>query len=177
MKTKLLIPSLALLSFQTFFAQEIKVQPKDTIANTADTLKIKSVEIKATPVVNTATVLTNAEIDAKKNAENDAKKLLKEQKKLEKEQKKLEKEQKAFEKQQNKIASGEKDLIKLKKKLTKAEKKSSKSTAKFLNNQSKGKLSAIEIEEENITISKLQIKVHELQDDIAKKEKKLNKIR
>ena len=49
--------------------------------------------------------------------------------------------------------------------------------AKFAKDKRKGKLSDIDIEKENIKISKQTIKIQELQQDIDKNEKKLNKLR
>jgi hypothetical protein len=49
--------------------------------------------------------------------------------------------------------------------------------AKFAKNRAKGKLSPVEIEKENVKISKQQLKIKELEEDILKAEKKLKKLR
>ena len=49
--------------------------------------------------------------------------------------------------------------------------------AKFAKNKAKGKLSPVEIEKENVNITKQQLKISEIQEDLRKDEKKLNKLR
>lgn len=48
---------------------------------------------------------------------------------------------------------------------------------KLEKNKRKGKISEIDIEKENIKISKQLIKIKEIQEDIDKAEKKVNKLR
>ena len=47
----------------------------------------------------------------------------------------------------------------------------------FQRKKSKGKLSAVEIEEGNIEISKMQMKIKDIEEDLYKEEKKLRKIK
>ncbi|MGV9003400.1 hypothetical protein [Flavobacterium sp.] len=101
----------------------------------------------------------------------------KEQKKLEKQQKQLERDQKNFEKEQKKIASNEKTLIKYKNKRQDALKDLDKMQSKFAKSKDKGKLTPVEIEKENLKITKKQLKIKELEEDILTTEKKLNKLR
>jgi hypothetical protein len=48
---------------------------------------------------------------------------------------------------------------------------------KFARNKAKGKYSPVDIEKENVKISKQQLKIKELEEDIADAEKKLGKLR
>ena len=53
----------------------------------------------------------------------------------------------------------------------------SKSKQRFESQKSRGKLTSTDIEEENIKISKQQIKINDLNDDLIKAEEKLIKLR
>ncbi|MCF6130996.1 hypothetical protein [Flavobacterium wongokense] len=55
--------------------------------------------------------------------------------------------------------------------------KLAKMLSKLDKNKRKGKLTEIEIEKEHIRISKQQIEIRELHEEIDKAEKKLNKLR
>ena len=48
---------------------------------------------------------------------------------------------------------------------------------KFSRNRAKGKMTPVEIEKENLNITKQQLRIKELEEDVAKAEKKLNKLR
>lgn len=49
--------------------------------------------------------------------------------------------------------------------------------SKFAKNKAKGKLTPVEIEKENVKITKQQLKITEIEEDIQKSQKKLNKLR
>ena len=56
-------------------------------------------------------------------------------------------------------------------------KKLDKMQEKFSRNRAKGKMTPVEIEKENLNITKQQLKIKELEEDVAKAEKKLSKLR
>lgn len=172
MKIKLLITAIFLAGFQNFHAQEIKSAAIDSVKTSVVDLEKQKADEKA-------------RLD---NQLKDDKKALKEQqkiedkrkaaeKKLEKEQDKLKKEQNDFAKKQSKLASAEKAVAKNKSKLARAQTDLVKMQSKHSTALSKGNLTPVEVEKGNLKITKQQLKIKEIEEDIQNSENKLQKLR
>lgn len=176
---------------QTFFLLMISLVMTPMLAQEepsttpTDSIALKQINVEAIPTSEKKPVLTEQQmaeiqkttLENQKKAEKAKADALAEAKKVEKEQRKLEKEQRRFEKEQDRISDAEKKVIKTKERINKEKGRLEKMTSKLEKDKRKGKLTDIEIEKENIKISKKVIYIKELQEDLDKTEKKLNKLR
>ena len=154
MKIKLVLTAIVFGFIQNISAQEM---------TPSDSLKMEKERIEQQLKVD------KAELKDRQKAEDDAKKLEKDQKNFEKDQKKLEREQKKFEKEQKRMASAEKSVAKLKSKLASAQKDLNKKMGKHNKALTRGKLSPVEIEKQNVAISKQQLKIKEIEEEYTDK--------
>lgn len=172
MKIKLLVTVLFLTGFQNFYAQEIKPAVVDSVRTTVVDLEKQKADQKAE---------LDRQLKEDKKALKQQEKIESErksaEKKLQKEQDKLKKEQKKFQKEQSKLASAEKSLAKNRSKLASAQKDLGKMQAKHSKALEKGKLSPVDVEKGNLKITKQQLKIKKIEEDIDNSQKKLDKLR
>lgn len=169
MKLKVVMIALVAVFLQNSYAQEVPA------VTATDSVKVKMAALESQKAQEK--VMLEKQLKENKIALKEKEKAEKEKKKFEKEQKQLERDQKNFEKEQKKIASTEKTLLKYKDKRQSAIKDLDKMQTKFAKNRAKGKYTPVQIEKENLKITKQQLKIKELEEDILKTEKKLNKLR
>lgn len=185
MKIKLVLTTLVLAGFQSFYAQETPVRTTTTI-KASDSIYVGTADLEKQKVEQRALLDKQLKDDQKALKEQrkidgtrkDAEASLKrEQRKVEREQHKLNRAQRTFEKEQNKLASAEKSLAKNRRKLADANKDLLKIQAKQTKNLGKGSLSPVEVEKGNLKITKQQLKIKEIEEDIENAQQKLDKLR
>ncbi len=167
MKIKLLLTAIFLAGIQNFHAQETNVVVVDSVKTAAVNLERQKADEKA----------IKEQLKADNQRKDAEKKLEREQRKVERQLDKLAKEQRQFEKEQSKLASAEKSVSKYKNRLSDANKDLAKMQEKQRKRIDKGKLTPVEIEEGNVRITKQQLKIKEIEEDIEKSQKKLDKLR
>lgn len=168
MNTKLVVAAIFLLSIQSSLAQET---PSKTAIHSIDLQNQKAEE---------KTFLEN-QLKENKKALNEQEQIVKNQKrderKIVKKQNQLENEQNDFDRKQRKFTAAEKSVSKNENKLFNAKRDFDKMQSKFEKVKSKGKLSAVEIEKKNVKVSKQQLKIVRIEEDILEDKEKLSKLR
>ena len=96
--------------------------------------------------------------------------------KIKDEQRKIEKQQREIDQKKEKLDDAKKLVEKRNDKLTDANKDLVKKRERFEKLKIKGKLTPVEIEEWNVKITKQQLKVKQIEEDIAKANDKLSKL-
>lgn len=167
---KLISTALFLSTFYISFAQEIKTtivvdSAQVKIESSKATIDEKKSQLKSDIQDQNKIIKDQKRIDDE--ATKERKELAKTQRKLKKEQKQVQKENRAIANNNDKLNDAKKTEIRLNQKLINANKDLSKLQEKFESKKNDGKLSEVESSEFEVKITKKQLEVKKIEEDLS----------
>ena len=167
---KLTICVFSLFTFCVSFAQEIQTTiVVDSVQTKIESSKVandeKKLQLKSDIQDQKEIIRDQKRIDDK--ATDERRELAKTQKKLKKEQKRIQKQNRVIANNNNKLNDAKKTEIKLNQKLINANKDLVKIQEKFEKGKNAGKLSAVETSEFEVKITKKQLEVKKIEENIS----------